>query len=139
MYNTSLRMFVTGFKQKESWKDIQLLWQMLIMIIFWMKLCVVKKMSLKGMWVLIVTRNSTNDNNHNAIFYVVFHYIIIKYLYVNVIWLSIIFFMCLVSIGPKEKIPYKDILSVWQMLIIIIFRMKFISVKNWVWNECEWQ
>ena len=37
-----------------------------------------EKLSLKGMWVLILTRNITDDKNHNAILYVVFHYIIIK-------------------------------------------------------------
>ena len=51
---------------------------------------------LNGMRVLIVTRNITDDNNPNAILYVVFHYIIIKYQYVNIIWI-LIFFMCLVS------------------------------------------
>ena len=55
-----------------------------------------EKLSLNGMWMLIVTSNSTDGNNHNAILYVVFHYIIIKYLYVNVIWFFIIF-LCLVS------------------------------------------
>ena len=44
-----------------------------------------EKLSLKGMWVAIVTRNSTDDNNYNAILYVVFHYIIIKYQYVSII------------------------------------------------------
>ena len=34
--------------------------------------------SLNGMWVLIVTRNSTDDNNHNEIIYVVFYYRTIK-------------------------------------------------------------
>ena len=32
-----------------------------------------EKLSLNGMWVLIVTRNSTDDDNHNAILHVVFH------------------------------------------------------------------
>ena len=32
-----------------------------------------EKNSLNGMWVLIVTRNSTDDKNHNRILYVVFH------------------------------------------------------------------
>ena len=44
-----------------------------------------EKMSLNWMWVLIVKSNSTDDNNHNAILYVVFHYRIIKYQYVNII------------------------------------------------------
>ena len=39
----------------------------------------------------IVMRNSTDDNNYNAILYVAFHYIMIKYQYVNVIWI----FICL--------------------------------------------
>ena len=50
-----------------------------------------RKLSLKGMWVEIVTRNSTDDNNHNAILYVVVHYIIIKYQYVNIIRIFICF------------------------------------------------
>ena len=55
-----------------------------------------EKLSLKGIWVEIVMRNSTNDNNHNAILYVVFHYIMIKYQYINIIWI-LVFFLCLVS------------------------------------------
>ena len=39
-----------------------------------------EKLSLKRMWVLIVTRNSTDYNNHNAILYVVF---IIKWSNIN--------------------------------------------------------
>ena len=64
---------------------------MLIMIVFWMKLSAVKKLSLEKMRVLIVKRNSIDDNNHNAIFNVVFHYIMIKYKYVNIIWIFISF------------------------------------------------
>ena len=36
-----------------------------------------EKLSLKVMLGLIVMRNSTDDNNHNAVLYVVVHYIII--------------------------------------------------------------
>ena len=61
-----------------------------------MKFSVVKRLSLNGMWVSIVTRNSTDDNNHNSILYVVFHYKSIKYQYVNIIWIFI-FCLCLVS------------------------------------------
>ena len=50
-----------------------------------------KKLSLKGMRVTIVTKNSTDYNNYNAILYVVFHYIIIKYEYANIIWIIICF------------------------------------------------
>ena len=50
-----------------------------------------EKLSLKGMLVLILTSNSTDDNNHNAILCVVFHYIIIIYQYVNIIWIFIFF------------------------------------------------
>ena len=50
-----------------------------------------EKLSLKGMLVAIVTSNSTDDNNYNAILYVFFHYIIIKYQYVNIIWIFICF------------------------------------------------
>ena len=59
------------------------------MIIFWMKLIAQTQLSLNGMSVLIVTRNSTDGNNHNAILYVVFHFIIIKYQYVNVVLLFV--------------------------------------------------
>ena len=44
-----------------------------------------EKLSLKGMWVLIVMRNIIDDNNNNAIFNVVFWYKIIKYQYLNLI------------------------------------------------------
>ena len=50
-----------------------------------------EKLSLKGMWVLIVMRNHIDDNNNNAIFNVGFHYIIIKNEYVNIIWIFISF------------------------------------------------
>ena len=50
-----------------------------------------EKLRLKGMRVAIVKRNSTDDNNYNAILYVVFHYIMIKYQYVNIIWIFICF------------------------------------------------
>ena len=58
-----------------------------------------EKLSLNGMWVLIVMRNSIDDNNNNAIFNVVFCYIIIKYQYVNVIWIFVCFsvFTCLLD------------------------------------------
>ena len=52
-----------------------------------------EKLSLKGIRVLIVMRNSIDDNNNNALFNVVFHYIIIKYQYVNIIWIFL-FFLC---------------------------------------------
>ena len=53
-----------------------------------------EKLSLKGMWVLIVTRNhiDDNNNNNNAKFNVGFHYIPIKNEYVNIIWIFIFFF-----------------------------------------------
>ena len=76
---------------KKPYKDILLLLLMLIMIIFRMKLSVVEKLSLKGMWVAIVTINGTDDNNNNEILYVVFHYIFIRYQYVNIIWIFIFF------------------------------------------------
>ena len=50
-----------------------------------------EKTSFNGMRVLIVTRNSTDDKNHYAVLYAVFHYRIIKYQYVNIIWI----FICL--------------------------------------------
>ena len=54
-----------------------------------------EKMGLNGMWVLIVTINITDGNNHNEILYLVVHYRIIKYLFVNAI-LFFIFFLCIV-------------------------------------------
>ena len=50
-----------------------------------------ESLSLKGMCVLIVTRNSIDENNNNATLYVVFHYRMIKYQYVNIIWILIYF------------------------------------------------
>ena len=49
-----------------------------------------EKMSLSGIWVLIVTSNSTDGNNNNAILCVVVNYIIIKYIFVNLIWFLIL-------------------------------------------------
>ena len=49
-----------------------------------------EKLSFNRMRVVIVTRNSTDGNNPNAILYVFFHYIIIKYLYLDLIWLFIL-------------------------------------------------
>ena len=34
-----------------------------------------RKLILNGMWVAIVTRNSTDGTNHTSILYIVFHYI----------------------------------------------------------------
>ena len=42
------------------------------MIIFWIKLSVFEKLSLKGMRVLIVMRNNIDYNNNDAIFNVFF-------------------------------------------------------------------
>ena len=44
-----------------------------------------EKLRMNRMLVLIVTRNSTDGNNHNAIFIIVVNYIIILYLYLNLI------------------------------------------------------
>ena len=64
--------------------------------------------SLNVIWVLIVTSNSTDDNNHNSILYVVFHYRTIKYQYVNIICI-LIFFLCLVSYLTVSCLSfYKD-------------------------------
>ena len=52
-----------------------------------------EKNILKGMLVLIVTSNSTDDKNHNEILNVVFRYIIIKYKYVNIIWIFVYFYV----------------------------------------------
>ena len=107
MSKTSLRIFVTVFKQNKSYKDILFVWLMLIMIIFWMKLSVVKKCSLNGMWALIVMRNITYGNNHIAILCVVFHYIIIKYLYENVI--RFFNFFCVWSLTWQDELVPKCI------------------------------
>ena len=50
-----------------------------------------EKLKLNGMLVLIVMRNSIDDNNNNAIFNVVLNYKIIKYQYVNIIWIFVFF------------------------------------------------
>ena len=51
-----------------------------------------ENLSLNGMLVLIFLMNCIDDNNNNAILYVVFHYIIIKNEYVNIIWIFICYF-----------------------------------------------
>ena len=55
-----------------------------------------EKLSLNGMLVLIVTRDSTDGNNHNAILYMAVHCRIIIYIYVNAILLFILvcFYFC---------------------------------------------
>ena len=65
---------------------------MVIMIVFWMKLSVIKKLSLNRILVLIVMMNHIDDNNNNSIFNVVLRYIIIKYQYVNILWIFVCFF-----------------------------------------------
>ena len=100
--------FCSSIQEKNPYKDIQLLWLMMIMIIFWIKLSVVKKLSLNGMWVLIVTRNSTDDNNHNAILNIVFDYRIIKYQYVNIIWILIYFSVFSLLLNSIMLIIFKD-------------------------------
>ena len=90
MFKTSLRLFVTGPKQKNPYKDILFFLQMLIMIIFYMKLSVEPKLIFKGMQVVILTRNSTDVNINSKILYLGVIDIIIKYLYVNVICYFII-------------------------------------------------
>ena len=90
MSKTYLRMFVTGFKQK---KFIQRHPICMTDANYYYVLDEIErseKLSLNGMWVLIVTNNITDGNNRNAILYVVVHYIIIKYLFVNVICFFII-------------------------------------------------
>ena len=78
-----------------------------------MKLSMVKKISLKVMVVFIVTRNSTDDNNHGVILSVILHYRIIKYQYVNIIQIfifssvfsllldSFMFLLLKEELGPK--------------------------------------
>ena len=88
--------FCNRIQEKSPYKEILLVWLMLIMIIFWMKLSVVKKLSLRGMWVETVTRNCTDDNNHNAI------------LYVNIIWIFICFYVLSLLIDSVMFILLKD-------------------------------
>ena len=54
------------------------------------------KLSLKVMWVALMTRNSADVNNHSTLFYVVFYYIIIKYQYINKIcfFIFVSFYIC---------------------------------------------
>ena len=67
-----------------------------------------EKTSFNGMRVLIVTRNSTDDKNNNAILYVAFYYIIIKYQYVNVIWSFIFFSLFSILLDSVMFILFKD-------------------------------
>ena len=63
----------------------------------WMRLSLVKKLSLNGMLVLIVMMNSKDDNNNDAIFNAVLYYIMIRYQYVNIIWIFLCFLIYLVN------------------------------------------
>ena len=67
-----------------------------------------EKLSLKEIWVLIVTRNITDDNNHNSILNVFFHYIIIKYQYVNIIWIFICFYVFSILLDSVMFILFKE-------------------------------
>ena len=84
MFRTSLRLFVTVFKKKSMQRHPIFMTDADYYYILDENERQ-ETFSLNGMWVLIVTRNSTDGNNHNAILYVVFYSILIKYLYVNVI------------------------------------------------------
>ena len=89
IYKISIRIFVVGFKQKIHSKTSNYYnWWWLWLYLGWNWAS--WKFSFKVMWVLIVTSNITDDNNHNALLYVVFRYIIIKHQYLNIIW----FFIC---------------------------------------------
>ena len=55
----------------------------------------------------ILTRNSADGNNHNAILYVVFHYIIIKYQYVNIIWIFGCFYVFSILLDSVMFILFK--------------------------------
>ena len=95
MSKTYLRMFVTVFKKKSHSKtsyyyDWCWLWLYFGWKWVWWKIEVENNVSVNS------ARNSTDDNNRNAILYVFFHCRIIKYQYVNIIWIFI-FFLCLVS------------------------------------------
>ena len=66
-----------------------------------------EKLVFNEMWVLIMTGNNTDGNNHTAILYVVFHYIIIKYQYGNEIWFFIFFSMFIILLGSVMFILFK--------------------------------
>ena len=86
MSKTSLIFFVKGFKQK---KIIQRHPIIMTDADYEIERC--EKINRKGMWLVIVTRNNTDNNNHNSILYDVFHYRIIKYQYVNILYIFVCF------------------------------------------------
>ena len=146
MYKTSQIIFVTGNKQKNSYKDIQLLWLIVIMIIFLMKFSVVKKLSLKGMWVLVVMRNSIDDNNKDEIYNVVLHYRIIKYQYVNILWVfifyywfsilidSVMFIILKYDLVPNCLKQHKIWIETFQ-LVLCQWKDSILYTKILVWNK----
>ena len=85
MSKTPLRIFVTVFKQNKSIQRYTILITDAYYDYMVDEIEFRENLSLKGMLVAIVTINGTDDNNYNAILYVVFHYIVIKYKYVNII------------------------------------------------------
>ena len=78
MYRTSLRKFVSGTKQKKLIQRHPIIMNDADYDYILNEIECRKKLSLKGMWVLIVKVNCIDDNNNNATFNVFFHYIIIK-------------------------------------------------------------
>ena len=85
MYKISLRIFVSGTKQKRFIQRHPIIMTDADYDYILDEIKLSEKLILNGMRVLIVMMNITDDNNHNAILNVVFHYRIIKYQYVNVI------------------------------------------------------
>ena len=96
MSNTPLRMFVIFFNKKESIQRHPICTTDAYYGYILDEIERLKKKGPNGIWVLIVTMNITDGNNHNAILYVVVHYRIIKYLYVNAILFFI--FLCVYSL-----------------------------------------
>ena len=91
MYNTSLRNFIAGTKQKKAIQRHPIIMTDADYNYILDEIERREKLSFNGMLVLIVTINSIDDNNNDAIFNVVLNYIIIKYQYVNIIWILIYF------------------------------------------------
>ena len=71
MSKTSLRIFVTVFREKPIQRHPIIMTDADYDYIL-DEIERREELSLKGMWVAIGTDNSTDDNNHNTILYVVF-------------------------------------------------------------------
>ena len=77
MFNTYLRLCVIEFKQKKSKQIHSICMKDTDCDYILDEIDIEEKHSLKVIWVPIVTRNSTDVNNHSEISYVAVNYIII--------------------------------------------------------------